>query len=738
MRDIKIHILYKINEGPFGGVNQFLKALRNNLKKKGMYEDDISKSDVILYHPFELEHFIEVLNLKLQYPEKIFINRIDGPIYLIRGISSKLDKIIYEINHFIADGTVFQSEWSRRMNYKTGMKRNKFETLILNAPDSNIFNSINKTKIDHYKKIKLIATSWSSNWRKGFAVYSYLDKKLDFSKYEMTFIGNSPIKFKNIKWIKPLKSEDLALQLKQHDIYITASQNDPCSNSLIEALHCSLPAIALNEGGHPEIIGKAGLYFNNENELIKKIPLLVQNYEKYQKAIKLPKIELITGKYYEFMKKIKEEYQYTNNSPKSISYFKAKVKILKYSLKQIGFFNSIKRVIKNIMKKVLQIENNSVFWDDSSDKKLCSLSYAYAGSKKNISWLYSIKKEIPHLLNKMRGIKRSGFYHYSLTGDFLGEKIKWGLGNSVFFLKIIYTLGLEKEYKREVLDAIKFVLDYQRKDGYFYDPIIRVLSFIYNIYYSLKNLRFLKFEYKNIKRAETRQAISSILLFGIKYIYRYKKLPNNEKKLKLYLEKLNWELPWDAGSHFSHLLFFIYNSNLEIKDLLIKSAIDWVNVLQHKEDGFWYSGNPSLQQRINGAMKIMTGLKVVNKLEFKYAHKMIDSILSAINDEQACDNFNIVYLLKYCNELMNGKYRFFEIEEFLYNRLALYKEYYYPENGGFSFNKNSASISYYGAYLSRGKNEPDIHGTHLFLWGISIISQVLKFSNKLGFREIIP
>ena len=124
-------------------------------------------------------------------------------------------------------------------------------------------------------------------------------------------------------------------------------------------------------------------------------------------------------------------------------------------------------------------------------------------------------------------------------------------------------------------------------------------------------------------------------------------------------------------------------------------------------------------------------------MSFKYAQKIVDTLLLAKNDIQACDNFNIVYVLKYCNEILNGAYRFDEIEEFFYQRLSVYKDYYFPRIGGFSFYKNKSNMAYYGAYLSSGKREPDIHGTVLFLWGISLIAQVLKINDKLNFKEFI-
>jgi len=51
---------------------------------------------------------------------------------------------------------------------------------------------------------------------------------------------------------------------------------------------------------------------------------------------------------------------------------------------------------------------------------------------------------------------------------------------------------------------------------------------------------------------------------------------------------------------------------------------------------------------------------------------------------------------------------------------------------------HKTNIYYYGAKITRGLNEPDIHGTCMFLWGISIISQILEIDQELGFKEQIP
>ncbi len=305
---MKINILQELKDGPWGGGNQFLKTLKNEFIKSGIYSENPDEAGLVLFNSFpfgEEYRFKQIKNLKKK--GRIFIHRIDGPIFSIREKDLIIDKIIYKMNDLFADGTVFQSNWSREMNYKLGMKKKENEVVIINAPDPRIFNRDGKIDFSNERKIRLIGTSWSSNMRKGFGIYKYLDENLDFSKYEMTFVGNAPVEFKNIKYIKPLTSEELAKVLKSHDIFITASQSDPCSNSLIEALHCGLPAVVLNDGGHPEIVGEGGEVFHDKGDVLKMIKKVSDNYYHYQEKINLPSIESVSKSYIEFFEKIYRE-----------------------------------------------------------------------------------------------------------------------------------------------------------------------------------------------------------------------------------------------------------------------------------------------------------------------------------------------------------------------------------------------------------------------------------------------
>ena len=349
-------------------------------------------------------------------------------------------------------------------------------------------------------------------------------------------------------------------------------------------------------------------------------------------------------------------------------------------------------------------------------------------------WLLALPHAVPQFLQKLKVPGRPGRYHYSLTGDYLREKAQWGLGNSVFFLKIIYTLGLRKEYEQEVEEACNFIQSFQKPTGFFIDQWIEWSSVPYRLWYIFKTGNIHRG--KQVHLAETRQAFSAMTLFSHMPRYAITSLVESEQDIERYLSALDWHKPWAAGSHFSHLLFFFACSLYENKETLIDAAIRWVNRLQHS-DGFWYMGTPSLSQKINGAMKILTGLLVAERMNFAHADRILDTVLSAQHDTHACDHFNITFVLTYCTKVVGTEYRNEELNTFAWDRLRRYRAHYYPSIGGFSFLPGSSGKWYYDAPVSRGRNEPDIHGTCLFLWGVSLLVQILDREDIYPFHEFI-
>ncbi len=315
------HIMFEFRPGPYGGANQFLKALRDALARAGHYADDLEEADVILFNSHH--QMADVFRARRSFPGKILVHRVDGPMGLYNAPTDKRDGKVITANRLLADATVFQSRWSRGENHNLDWPPLEYEAVIPNAPDPDIFNAEGREGNLPGGKVKLIATSWSDNPNKGSDVYKYLDDHLDFSRYEMTFVGNSQLTFGNIRRLPPVSSEDLAEMLRGSDVFITASQKDPCSNSLIEALHCGLPAVARNDGGHPEIIGRGGVLFETAEEVPALIDEVCGNYDAYVERIALPSISEIAKSYLEFAQLLMAEQKAGRLIPKRLGTFQS-------------------------------------------------------------------------------------------------------------------------------------------------------------------------------------------------------------------------------------------------------------------------------------------------------------------------------------------------------------------------------------------------------------------------------
>ena len=280
-----------------------MKALKNAFEKKDVYSENVSEANIILFN--SMHCFDDIIKLKRKSNNAIFVHRVDGPCKLYNKMTDRRDEQVYMLNEKVADATIFQSEYSREASLKMGCPRHKFEVTITNASNPAIFYPGNEK--ENRDKIRLIATSFSDNWNKGFSTYKWMDENLDFEKYEMYFVGRSPVDFKNIKKFEPMRSESLARILRNSDIYITASKNDPCSNSLIEALSCGIPALALNSGGHPELVKDGGEIYNDNYEIPILLDKIAQNYDLYQNRIKAASMEDVCNQYLSFFELLLEK-----------------------------------------------------------------------------------------------------------------------------------------------------------------------------------------------------------------------------------------------------------------------------------------------------------------------------------------------------------------------------------------------------------------------------------------------
>lgn len=291
---------------PYGGGNQFMLALRKALKRRNIavldnqLRDDI---DVYLLNSihFDVDKFLEFSRRR----RLRVVHRIDGPIHLIRGFDREKDDLCFDLNARFASSTVLQSTWTYQRIAEMSYHPVK-PVIIHNAVDPELFHPHGRIAFDPTRKIRLIATSWSNNARKGGPIYKWLEQHLDWDRFEFTFVGNASEPFERIRSMAPVSSEQLGQILRQHDIYVTASQNDPCSNAVVEALACGLPVLYRNDGGHPELVGYGGLAFSDREEIIPQLEVMASNYELFQRLIVVPTIEEVADKYLTLLKEAAE------------------------------------------------------------------------------------------------------------------------------------------------------------------------------------------------------------------------------------------------------------------------------------------------------------------------------------------------------------------------------------------------------------------------------------------------
>lgn len=281
-------------------------ALYKALRQQGVAAVQNQLHSGIIVYLLNSVHFDIHQFLKLKGEGQLrVVHRMDGPIHLVRGSDRKKDELCFQLNAKLASATVLQSAWTYQRIVEMGYQPVN-PVIIHNAVDRDIFHPKGRVAFERDRKILLISTSWSDNPRKGGPIYKWIEEHLDWTRFEYTFLGRASEQFERIRQIPAVPSEKVGDLLRQHDIYITASQNDPCSNSLIEALSCGLPALYLNDGGHPELVGFGGLPFNREDEIIPQLEILVENYEMFQNLIVVPSLDDVAAKYLTLLREAAE------------------------------------------------------------------------------------------------------------------------------------------------------------------------------------------------------------------------------------------------------------------------------------------------------------------------------------------------------------------------------------------------------------------------------------------------
>lgn len=278
----------------WGGGNLFVKAMCEHAEEHGyeiVHKLEPGLDAILLVDPRYDELGIsvnEVALYKTQNPKTRVVHRVNECD--ARKSTSDMDELLVGCSK-ITDATVFVSNWMKEYfgNAQYRYARPEYEDIVKRKggpwrceEQYVVYNGVNH---EHFRPkdsmllttdahvCRIVAHHWSNNQLKGFDIYDKLDKWVGENPgYEFIYIGRSQGKFKNAKIIDPLFGKALGDELRQYDVYVSASRWDPGPNHVIESLACGLPTFVHADGGGAlEFADIPGASYSSFEELVLKI-----------------------------------------------------------------------------------------------------------------------------------------------------------------------------------------------------------------------------------------------------------------------------------------------------------------------------------------------------------------------------------------------------------------------------------------------------------------------------------
>jgi len=263
---MKIYLNRKPVEGAWGGGNKSVSLLASMLMRRGhevIFDLIPGKIDLIFCfdpRPNEKGEWYQNF-LDYKSVQNVPILQRVGDV----GTHSKPDltKLVMQSTQ-LSDFVFFPSEWAK--NYIDHAKDN-FK-IVRNFPMSKFYKK--RCEEGVHTPFSIATHHWSTNPKKGFETYRFLDEYCLNSRHKFTYAGRKPdhVNFQN--WVPPLEDEEIVEFLSCHNVYLTASEEEAGANHVQEAMAAGLPIIYKVGGGSiDEYVGDAGISFKNQQDLFR-------------------------------------------------------------------------------------------------------------------------------------------------------------------------------------------------------------------------------------------------------------------------------------------------------------------------------------------------------------------------------------------------------------------------------------------------------------------------------------
>ncbi len=299
---MKIYLDYEHSEDPWGGINSFFRGFHKELtssSQRAKLINSKSKADIVLLgaasrgiekavtgDEIEREYQLreKLLNKILSRHRYKLIHRLDGlrASYGAGFIPNDREQLnIAELS----DAIIFQSKESKNVFEKYGLNISKVQSeIIYNGADQSIFFPCISKKPSLKKKV--LATSWSTNLRKGFKKIAQLSRRQDI---DVLFAGqwNQEVDSENVCLLGTKNYKELSYLYREVNFFLHAAENDPCPNVVLEALSSGLPILFHPSGGTKELSERYGesIGSNSVDELFNALDNIIINEEKIRENI---------------------------------------------------------------------------------------------------------------------------------------------------------------------------------------------------------------------------------------------------------------------------------------------------------------------------------------------------------------------------------------------------------------------------------------------------------------------
>jgi hypothetical protein len=245
-----------------------------------------------------------------------------------------------------------------------------------------------------------------------------------------------------------------------------------------------------------------------------------------------------------------------------------------------------------------------------------------------------------------------------------------------------------------------------------------------------------------VRRWTTRNGLITLLELGgaPRYPIAHRERLHTREETEAYLEGLDWQNPWGAGSWAGALIWYHHLNQLlgdESAEVVIRAAVDWLARRQDPNTGAWSDGSDvRLNVLVNGIFKIWIQAIPAANFPVQYPEKVIDLCLRAlredsalVNTPDACSIFDVALVLD--TALHFSDHRRDEVAELAAQALPRL-EPLYRDDGAFSYGPDGSLASHGGLHLAPVKMQSDAPGTAITVNAISLLCNLCGLREELG------